>query len=79
MSLVINVGQAVLRLAGVISAAASSYLLNLQQLGIPEDPWCWEVVGYEMTETTKVFDKLLWVLCPCLASLIELICGEGAT
>lgn len=38
MVIVINVGHAILRLAGVISAAANSYLLNLQQLQIREDP-----------------------------------------
>jgi hypothetical protein len=59
--IVINVGHEVLRLAGVISAAANSYLLNLQQLGICEDPWCREDVSHEMTETTKLFSKLLWV------------------
>lgn len=36
--IVINVGHAILRLTGVISAAVNSYLLNLQQLRICEDP-----------------------------------------
>lgn len=65
MVIVINVGHAGLRLAGAISAAANSYLLNLKQSGILEDPWCRENVGHKMTETTKLFDKLLWVpACP---------------
>lgn len=65
MVIVINVSHAVLGLAGVISAAANSYLLNLQQLGIPEDPWRREDVGHEMTETTKLVGKLLWAhVCP---------------
>lgn len=62
MAIVINVGPVVRYWLGVISASANSYLLNLQQLGIPENPWCREVVGHDMTETTKAFGKLLWVL-----------------
>lgn len=69
-------GHAVLRLAGVISTAANSYLLNLQQLGIPEDPWRREDVGHEMTETTKLFGKLLWVpVCPHSQSAVSSLLG----
>lgn len=65
MVIVINVSHAVFGLDGVISVASNSYLLNLHQLGIPEDPWHREDVGHEMTETTKLFGKLLWVhVCP---------------